>query len=80
MFSTPLVVEWDLQLFQMDITSAHLNGTLEDEVNMELPDRYKRKGKVSLEVCLLLQSIAGLKQSGSARYKELKAIHGDCKT
>lgn len=38
---------------------------------MELPDHYKKKGKASLEVCLLLQSMAGLKPSGSTWYKEL---------
>ena len=49
-----------LQLHQMDVTTAFLNGTLEEEVFMKKP--YKAKGKEHL-VCHLKKSIYGLKQS-----------------
>ena len=36
----------DLELSQLDFKSAYLNGEIEEEVYMELPDRYKERNKV----------------------------------
>uniref|UniRef100_A0A1X7VAH3 Reverse transcriptase Ty1/copia-type domain-containing protein n=1 Tax=Amphimedon queenslandica TaxID=400682 RepID=A0A1X7VAH3_AMPQE len=43
----------------MDVTSAFLNGTLEEEVFMQQPEGYKFKGETQL-VCKLKQSLYGL--------------------
>lgn len=57
-----LSVQYGLQLHQMDVTTAFLNGTLEEEVFMKQPEGYEEKGKEQL-VCRLKKSIYGLKQS-----------------
>ena len=57
-----LSVKHGLQLHQMDVTTAFLNGTLEEEVFMKQPEGYEVQGKEQL-VCRLKKSIYGLKQS-----------------
>ena len=52
----------NLVLHQMDVTTAFLNGTLEEEVYMKQPEGFVRKGEEHL-VCKLKKSIYGLKQS-----------------
>ena len=51
-----------LSLHQVDVTTAFLNGTLEDEVYMEQPKGFECQGKEEF-VCKLNKSIYGLKQS-----------------
>ena len=57
-----LSVQYGLQLHQMDVTTAFLNGILEEEVYMKQPKGYEIQGKEHL-VCRLKRSIYGLKQS-----------------
>lgn len=57
-----LVVNEDLHLEQLDVKTAFLNGTLEEEIFMEQPEGYEVKGKEDM-VCLLKKSLYGLKQS-----------------
>ena len=52
----------DLMLHQMDVTTAFLNGTLEEDVFMKQPEGFVVKGKEE-KVCKLKKSIYGLKQS-----------------
>ena len=49
-------------LHQMDVTTASLNGILEEEVYMKQPEDYELEGREHL-VCKLKRSIYGLKQS-----------------
>ena len=51
-----------LELDQVDVTTAFLNGELEEEVFMKQPDSYVNPGEEHL-VCRLKRSIYGLKQS-----------------
>ena len=55
-------VQRGLKLHQIDVTSAFLNGELEDEVYMEQPEGFEVEGKEDL-VYKLNKSLYGLKQS-----------------
>ena len=57
-----LSVKNGLKLHQVNVTTAFLNGTLEEEVFMRQPEGFEAKGKENL-VCRLKKSIYGLKQS-----------------
>ena len=57
-----LSVKNGLKLHQVDVTTAFLNGTLEEEVFMRQPEGFEAKGKENL-VCRLKKSIYGLNQS-----------------
>ena len=57
-----LVVKEDLYIEQLDVKTAILNGTLDEEIYMEQPEGYEVKGKKDM-VCLLKKSLYGLKQS-----------------
>ena len=55
-------VQQGLQLHQVDVTTAFLNGKLEEEVYTKQPEGFVVPGKEHL-VCKLKKSIYGLKQS-----------------
>ena len=59
---TALSTQRGLKLHHVDIDTAFLNGTLEEEVYMEQPMGYE-EGKEEHLVCRLKKSIYGLKQS-----------------
>ena len=56
-----LAAKDNLLLHQIDVTTAFLNGTLEEEVYMKQPEGFATKGKEHL-VCKLKTSIYGLRQ------------------
>ena len=55
-------VQNKMLIHQMDVVTAFLNGTLEEEIYMEQPPGYVREGREQL-VCKLKKSLYGLKQS-----------------
>lgn len=56
-----LSVQSGLKLHQVDVTTAFLNGMLEEEVLMKQPEGFEVEGKEHL-ICKLKKSIYELKQ------------------
>ena len=54
-----LAARWDLNICQFDAVNAFPNSKLDEEVYIELPDRYKLPGKVGR----LLRALYGLRRS-----------------
>ncbi|PHT43509.1 ATP phosphoribosyltransferase 1, chloroplastic [Capsicum baccatum] len=57
-----LAAVYDLQIHQMDVKTAFLNGELEEEIYMEQPEGFVVPGKEN-KVCKLVKSLYGLKQA-----------------
>ena len=55
-----LVAHMDLELFQMDVKTAFLNGDLDEEIYMQQPVGFITPGQEN-KVCKLRKSIYGLK-------------------
>jgi hypothetical protein len=63
----------DLEVQQMDVKTAFLNGILEEEIYMEQPEGYEIQGPNGEEmVCRLVKSLYGLKQASRAWHMALK--------
>ena len=73
-----LAAKHDLKLHQLDITTAFLNGELNEDIYMKQPEGFQVKGKEHL-VCKLNRSLYGLKQSprcwNEALNSQLKEMH-----
>ena len=63
----------DLELQQLDVKTAFLNGMLEEDIYMEQPEGFVAPGKEQL-VCKLERSLYGLNQAPRAGYERLHAL------
>ena len=57
-----IIAHMDLELYQMDVKTAFLNGELDEEIYMDQPLGFESKGQ-ERKVCKLKRSIYGLKQA-----------------
>ena len=62
-----LVAHFDLELHQMDVKTAFLNGDIEETIYMVQPENYV-SGDAKSMVCKLKKSIYGLKQASRQWY------------
>ena len=62
-----IVANLNLELYQMDVKTAFLNGELDEKICMDQPVGFVAKGQEH-KVCKLKQSIYGLKQSSRQWY------------
>eukprot|EP00253_Pinus_taeda_P035126 PITA_35126 len=58
------------KIYQMDVKSAFLNGVLKEEVYIEQPLGYEKKGQEH-KVCRLKKALYGLKQAPRAWYSRI---------
>jgi hypothetical protein len=59
-----LAAHYDWHIHHMDVTSAYLNGDLEETVYMRQPPTFEAAGAQAGLVCKLKKSLYGLKQAG----------------
>lgn len=60
----------DLEMHQMDVKTAFLNGELDEDIYMVQPEGFVQPGNENL-VCKLNKSLYGLKQSPRAWYQKI---------
>ena len=73
-----LCAKHGLTLWLLDVISAYLNGTLDTDIFMEIPEGYPGTEQTEGKVLRLLKGLYGLKQSGriwSARFREVMEQH-----
>jgi hypothetical protein len=68
-----LVAHFNLELHQMDVKTAFLNGTLSEDVYMEQPKGFIEEGSEHL-VCKLKRSLYGLKQASRQWYLKFDEV------
>jgi Reverse transcriptase (RNA-dependent DNA polymerase) len=65
-----LVAHYDLELHQMDVTTAFLNGDLDRDIYMRQPEGFVARGSEHL-FCKLRKCLYGLKQASRAWYEKI---------
>jgi hypothetical protein len=70
-----IVAQQDLELHQLDVKTAFLNGELKEEIYMQQPQGYEQGGPNT--VCRLLRALYGLRQAPRAWHRCLKKVLED---
>ena len=65
-----IVNQLDLELHQMDVSNAFLNGKMKEDIYMSQPEGYIQEGNENM-VCKLNRSIYGVKQASRCWYDTL---------
>ena len=68
----------DLEVHQMDVKTAFLNGDLNEEIYMEQPEGFSAPGQ-EMKVCRLVKSLYGLKQAPKQwheKFDNVMLLHG----
>ncbi|KAL9250241.1 Retrovirus-related Pol polyprotein from transposon TNT 1-94-like protein [Drosera capensis] len=68
-----LVAHFDLELHQMDVKTAFLNGDIEETIYMQQPENFV-SGDPKKMVCKLKKSISGLKQASRQWYHKFHNV------
>ena len=68
-----LVAHFDLELHQMDVKSAFLNGDIDETIYMVQPENFVL-GDTKKMVCKLKKSIYGLKQASRQWYYKFHQV------
>ena len=66
-----MAAKHDLEIKQLDISNAYLQGNLDEEIYMEIPEGMNVRGEKAL---LLKKGLYGLKQSGRIWNRTFKAF------
>ena len=70
-----MAAQEDLEVHQMDVKTAYLNGDLDEEMYMAQPEGFVQAGQEN-KVCKLRRAIYGLKQAGRAWYQKIDSCFG----
>ena len=65
-----LAVQKGWLLYQMDVITAFLNGTLLEDIYMEIPNGFPNAGDIT-KVCKINKALYGLKQAPKAWYERI---------
>ncbi|RVW63854.1 Retrovirus-related Pol polyprotein from transposon TNT 1-94 [Vitis vinifera] len=68
-----LVAHYNLELHQMDVKTAFLNGNIDETIYMVQPENFESNDSKQL-VCRLKRSIYGLKQASRQWYRKLNQV------
>lgn len=68
-----LAAEYNLHIHQMDVASAYLNGTINEDIYMVQPEKFVNKDHPN-KVCKLQKALYGLKQSGREWNQKLDEV------
>ena len=68
-----IVTHFNLECDQMDVVTAFLNGTLEEEIFMEVPAGFRNSSKPN-QVCKLEKALYGLKQAPRQWYAKINSF------
>ena len=68
-----IIASLDLELHQMDVKTAFINGELDEEIYMEQPTEFVKEGHEH-KVCKILKSIYDLKQSSRRWYFRIQEV------
>ena len=68
-----IVARLDLELYQMDVVTAFLNGELDEVIYMEVPAGFRDPNRPNL-VCKLLKALYGLKQAPRQWYAKINTF------
>lgn len=67
-----IAAHYDLEIHQMDVKTAFLNGKIDKEIYMRQPEGHVTSGQENL-VCRLNKGLYGLKQAGRLWYERIHA-------